>query len=187
MSNQEPRAMRHFEKSLSVYFWKAYGWMVYRPIRWFFWKMVANSRLTPLISRQWSFDEPKKVFKFTNFHWWILYKTVFKFFKWLYWYAWAKFAIWSEPNARGARWLVSHTWLSKFIQWVGSYTAASVISGGRCRHCGNEEGDPVLLVDSATYFELFDSGVNSTPDGMEGWFSGFTHCPCCHHVTEYHE
>jgi hypothetical protein len=164
--------------TLSVVLWKVYGWLVYRPIRRFFSEMLAAS-----LGPRWWFKRvewDESYLLWPNVHWWFLYKTVFRFFKWMYWDAWRKLCKWDRV-------LKHKPWYASFIHWIGSYTAGAVISGGRCTHCGRKAGDKVELSDTKEYFRLVDSWSVGTMDGTDHRFFGYTCCPCCHHVASYED
>lgn len=145
------------------------GYIFIRPIRWLFWRMVwaANLRLLP--KRDWD-----GTWIFPNLHWWLLYKTVFRFCKWLDWEAWRPFCDWSKGYRS------SYPLIARLVHSVGAATAGYAISGGACYHCASTEGDPVLLSESENkYFKIVNSGVTSTPDGVDHWFEAETICPKC--------
>lgn len=163
-------------------FYKIYGYIFVRPRRIFFWKMIAKGsfglRLIPKRDEFWGW-------RFPNLHWWILYHTVFKFFKWLYWDAWGKLCTYSKGG-------LSHKPLiARIIHRIGQTTAGMAISGGECFHCAFSGGDPVDLseedFEDGKYFELTDSGTSYTQDGTDYWFKGITTCPRCGFKQEYND
>lgn len=168
LKKSSPAAMR---------FNRLVGWALYRPVRWFFWKMICNCTLRFKIERCEVGYMPTR---YPNLHWWLLYKTVFKFFKWLNYYAWRVFCNWGGGYRR------TFPPVARFVMWLGAVTAGSVISGGRCRHCGHADGDPVTLSeDEGEFFKLSDSGSYGTQDGTTHWFKGVCTCPRCGAETEY--
>jgi len=156
---------------------KIYGWIIIRPIRWFFWKMIINTSLRLV---------PKKDFdkwRLPNLHWWLLYKTIFKFFKWLYYEAWRPFCKWSNG------WRQTYPLPAKIIHRIGETTAGFAISGGQCYHCGSKSGDPVNLSmdDTGQHFKLLKTWSVGTPDGTDYRFYGITICPRCGYESEYED
>jgi hypothetical protein len=155
-----------------------YGWIFVRPRRWFFWKMIARGsfglRLLPHKGEYCGWE-------FTNLHWWLLYKTIFKFFKWLYWEGWRPFCDWTGG------WRRTFPWYARAIHRIGQTTAGVAIMHQECWHCGSLSGNPVDLSEdeTGTTFILKDSGTCSTPDGTDHWFSGTTICPRCGFKSEY--
>ena len=160
---------------LTMLFWKIYGYLIYTPLRTFFWKMVCNTELRKTIEKNefWGYTQ------YPNYHWYFLYKTVFKFFSKCNYDYWRPFCTWED------HWLSKKPWYARLIHWIGSYTAGAVISGGRCCHCGREAGCQVELSDSDKYFELVKTGTTSTQEGTDHWFQGVTTCPCCGFKSEY--
>jgi hypothetical protein len=158
-------------------FFKIYGWLVIRPIRWFFWKMICNTALCVVPKREWG------QWRLPNIHWWLLYKTIFKFFKWLNYDAWRPFCDWTGG------WRQSYPLPARVIHTIGKTTAGYAISGGQCYHCGSEEGDPVTLSedDTGEYFELLETWKESTMDGIDYRFRGITTCPKCGFKEEYED
>lgn len=154
-----------------------YGWIFVRPRRWLFLKMVFSSslRLIPQ-NRGWGWTWP-------NLHWWILYKTVFKFFKWLHWDAWRRFCTWGE------RGLIRKSFLARVIQRIGKTTAGYAIGGGECFHCGSEEGCQVELSndESGKQFILERTWKCATMDGTDHRFCGTTICPKCGYRAYYED
>ena len=160
---------------MSKLFYVVFGWLIVRPIRYLFVRMIAAScgvRWLPVRHEYFGWRMP-------NIHWWILYKTLFKFFKWLDWEAWRYFCDWTGGYRR------SYPLIARAVHWLGSTTAGFAISGGRCFHCGSEEGDPMELSDGESHFELTDSGAAPTMDGTDYWFRGITTCPKCGYKDEY--
>jgi len=156
-------------------FYVAFGWVFVRPIRFAFNRMICAScgpRWLPEKHDYLGWEMP-------NLHWWILYKTVFRFFKWLHYDAWRVFCDWTGGHRR------TFPLIARVIKWIGSTTAGFAISGGRCFHCGSEEGDPLELSESESSFELIDCGSSSTMDGTDHWFRGITTCPKCGYRSEY--
>lgn len=159
-------------------FFCIYGWIVIRPIRWLFWKMACNTSLRLLPERDWD-----NRWRLPNIHWWILYKTVFKFFKWIYYDAWRPFCDWTGGYRR------SYPLIARIIHTIGKTTAGFTISGGQCYHCGSEEGCPVDLScdDTGKYFKLLETWKVSTMDGVDYRFRGITICPKCGYEEEYED
>lgn len=157
---------------------KIYGYIFVRPRRWFFRKMFGGSYLRILPKREDYFG-----WRMPNIHWWILYRTIFRLFKWMYWDAWRKLCTYENG------WLKHKPFIAKIIHRVGSTTAGFAISGGECFHCSSVDGNPVYLSDpdyeNGEYFELTESGVSSTQEGTDHWFKGITTCPRCGYKQEY--
>lgn len=156
---------------------KTYGWVVIRPLRWFFWKMACNTTLYIL---------PKRDFfgwLLPNIHWWALYKTVFKLFEWINYEAWRPFCDWTGGYRQ------TYPFIARVIHNIGKTTAGYAISGGQCYHCGSEEGCPVELSDDDTgeQFQLLETWTSSTPDGIDYRFRGITICPKCGYKQEYED
>ena len=155
-----------------------YGWIFVRPRRWLFWKMISNGsfgiRWFPYKYEYWGWRYP-------NVHWWILYKTIFKFFSWLFLEGWRPFCDWTGGYRR------TYPWMARFIHWIGRTTAGNAIYYQECYHCGFEAGDPVYLSEdeTGTTFILTDCGTSCTPDGTDHWFNGITICPKCGFKQEY--
>ena len=160
-------------------FYKTYGWIFIRPLRWFFWKMLCNTypRFIPK-KNEWD-----NTWRLPNIHWWLIYKTVFKFFKWLYYDAWRMFCDWTGGYRR------TFPLSARIIKKIGATTAGYGISGGQCYHCGSEDGDQVDLADddTGTTFKLLESWTQSTMDGVDHRFRGITICPKCGFESEYED
>jgi len=155
----------------------ALGWAFVRPRRWLFRKMVFNSYLELRFRRLWQ-DGP---IIWPNPHWWILYKTVFKFFKWLDWEAWRPLCTW-EKNG-----LKHKPILARIIHRIGETTAGEAIGGGECFHCASKDGCQVWLADSDETFELIRSWQVGTQDGTDYRTHGITTCPKCGFKDEYED
>lgn len=156
---------------------KTYGWIAIRPTRWFFLKMVCNTSLTVMPKRDlFGWRSP-------NIHWWLMYKTVFKFFSWLNYEAWRPFCDWTGGFRR------SYPLAARIIHKIGKTTAGYAISGGQCHHCGSEEGCQVALSedDTGERFKLVETWETSTPDGTDYCFRGITICPKCGYEAEYED
>lgn len=158
-----------------------YGWIVIRPIRWFFGKLISNS-----FECRWWFTkrEYREDYRWPNFHWYFLYKTVFKFFKWLNYTAWRKFCKWQDGYRK------TMPWIAKLIKGIGKTTAGYAISGGQCFHCGSPEGNQVLLATEPMYddyFELKETWDVTTMDGTDHCFRGITTCPKCGYQDTYED
>jgi len=88
------------------------GWLFVRPRRWFFWKMIANTypRWFP------KYDEFWQKWKFPNIHWWVLYKTIFRFFRWMHYDAWRPFCKWGRIR-------LTYPLIGRIIHRIGNTTA----------------------------------------------------------------
>lgn len=160
------------------------GWLFVRPIRWLFWKMIAQGSFG---LRLWWRREWEWVY-WPNPHWWALYHTVFRFCKWLHYDAWRPFCDWTGG------WRQTFPWPARFIQGVGSLTAGYVISGGQCFHCASPDGCQVMLAaddpdddGNGPYFRLLKTWSTSTMDGTDHRFYGITTCPKCGYEAEYED
>lgn len=160
-------------------FFKLYGWVFIRPIRWFFGQMVRNTSLRLLPEK----DDCWGCWRMPNMHWWALYKTVFKFYKWLYWDAWRVFCDWTGGYRR------TYPLIARIIYKIGATTSGYSISGGQCYHCGSEHGNPTELSDDDTgkYFKLLATWTVGTLDGTDHRFRGITTCPICGYKQEYED
>jgi len=159
------------------------SFLTVRPIRWFFWKMIAKGsfgiRLKP---------EKHEFFgcwQLPNVHWVILYKTVFKFFCWLYYEAWRPFCDWTGG------WRQSYPPIARFIHWIGASTAGYAVSGSRCYHCNSEEGCQTHICDEYENNPFLISRVKTwsqaTMDGTDYRFSCTTKCPKCGYKSTYED
>ena len=154
------------------------GWVFVRPRRWLFWKMVCATRLQLRpFKRKWD------GWYFTNIHWWLLYKTVFQFCKWLNYDAWRPFCDWTGGYRR------TFPLIARIIHRMGHTTAGYATSGGECYHCGSEEGDPVRLADNetGTTFTLTKTWENATQEGTDYCLCGTTICPKCGYKAYYED
>ncbi len=155
-----------------------YGWLFIRPRRWVFNKMGwASTGLRWKPEKDWN-----NKWIWPNPHWWILYKTVYKFCKWLEWDGWRPFAVWGEHR------LKKHTFISKFLKWIGETTTGYYYR--ECYHCAAKGCAPVELSngepENEDYFILKDSGSSYIPgEGTDHWFHGITICPKCGYRQEY--
>jgi len=154
-----------------------YGWIFVRPRRWFFMNICRNNKLC-----LW----PKKEYGYwfwPNMHWIVLYYTLWKFFKWMYYEAWRFFCNWDGGYRN------TYPWIARFIHWIGRTTVGVHISTVECWHCGFEAGNQVDLSDddSGTTFILGDSGSYGTQDGTCHWFEGTTICPICGYREHYED
>lgn len=153
------------------------GWILVRPRRWLFHRMIWNYDL-----RMW----PERLFEghwmWPNPHWWILYWTVFKFFKWLNYDAW-------RPLCKWDRRLLHKPWYAAVIQRIGATTSGFAIHGGECFHCASKDGDQVSLTDdeTGTTFRLERTWTVGTPDGTDHRFCGLTICPDCGYEDSYED
>jgi len=153
------------------------GWIFVRPRRWFFHRMIwcTDLQLVPRYISYLGWSWP-------NLHWWLLYKTVFKLFKWLNYDAWRPLCTW-EPH------LKHQPWYAKLIQRIGQTTAGFAISGGECYHCASQDGCPVWLSDdeAGKTFINIKTWTTGTPDGTDYRFSGTTICPKCGYRQYYED
>lgn len=141
------------------------GFIIIKPIRYLFWKMITNT-------------EPRLL----NIHWWLLYETVFKFFKWVYWDAWRMFCNWEGG------WRRTYPLTARMIHSIGKITAGYAICGGGCYHCGSEYGDPVLLSEEESEnCKIIETGVSATQNGTDYWFIAETICPMCGYKDEHRD
>lgn len=162
------------------FLYRANGYVFVRPRRCFFWKMVANTKLRLLPEKRY-WDEGK--WTLPNIHWWVLYKTVFRFFSWLYWDAWRYFC--AYKNGR----FENKPLIARVIQRIGSTTAGYAISGGECYHCASPDGCQAELSqdETGTTFKLEKTWSVSNQDGTDHRFSGITICPKCGYESEYED
>lgn len=161
------------------YLYQARAWLLVRPIRWSFSNMISAScrlRILPEKHQFFGWQAP-------NIHWWLLYKTVFKFCKWLHYDAWRPFCDWTGGYRR------SFPFIARLIKSIGSTTAGYAIGGGQCFHCASIHGDPIELAgdESGTDFELLDAWSVGTQDGTDHRFRGITTCPKCGYQAEYED
>lgn len=155
------------------------GWLLVRPIRYAFSRMVCSSgrlRVLPRKEFYWGWQMP-------NIHWWILYKTVFRFFNWLNYDAWRFFCDWTGGYRQ------TYPLKARVIHKIGKSTAGYAISGGECYHCAAEDGCPVELSqdESGEHFTLIESWTVGTQDGTDHRFRGFVTCPKCGYQEEYED
>lgn len=154
------------------------SWIFVRPRRWVFGKMLWNSELNIWFKRRW--DDSWKP---PNIHWFILNKTVLRFFRWLNDDAWRKFCTWENG------WLSHKTLIAKIIHRIGQTTAGERIHGMECYHCGSPEGCQVELSQDETgkHFVDVESWSVGTMDGTDHRFSGTTICPKCGYKRYYED
>lgn len=171
------------------------SWLTVRPRRWFFRRCLFEGgqgvRWLPVRREGWdnyNYHEDRELrpwerFKWPNFHWVFAYRTVFAFFKWLYWDGWRPLCRWG-PHCRE-----TFPWYARLVQKIGRTTAGVTISGGECYHCASAEGNPVDLADdeTETTFILLEFGSSATMDGTNYWFRGETICPKCGFHHEYRD
>lgn len=171
----------------------AASWVTVRPRRWFFWKCIAEgsfqTRWRPVRREAWEKYHPRKgrertwieMFRWPNIHWVFAYKTVFAFFKWLYWDGWRPLCKWGEYGRE------TFPWYARLVKKIGQTTAGMAIHGGECFHCASDDGDQIDLFDddTGTTFILEDGGTSDTPDGTDHWFTGTTICPKCGYRAQY--
>jgi hypothetical protein len=162
-------------------FFKLYGWLFVRPRRWFF-KKMANACCLRILPVKDFFNH----WHFSNIHWWILYKTVFRFFEVLD-DSWRYFCVCENGLLK----------YKSFIAWIihriGSTTIGYVMRKGECFHCASVEGDPVeLSMDETGKFfkvgktwEVGKISVDATENGIEYGFDGITICPKCGYEQFY--
>jgi hypothetical protein len=146
------------------------AWILVRPRRWFFRRMVWSCYLRVLPRRE-SWGE----WSLPNVHWWLLYKTVFRFFKWLHYDAWRPFCDWNGGIRQ------TMPWPARLIKRIGGTTAGEAISGWECYHCAAVEGCQLKLSEDETgrFFKDVKSWTSATMDGTDHRFSGTTVCPKC--------
>lgn len=178
---EDIQSTHKFESTFSRYARKSryvYGWAFVRPRRWLFRQMIGGSILQLQFNRTWD-----GYLLWPNPHWWLLYQTVFRFFKWLEWEAWRPFCDWTGGLRR------TFPWYASLIKRVGQTTAGAVCHGGECYHCGHPEGDPIELANDETgmNFRLEGTSVLDTPDGTDHVFWGTTICPYCGYVSSYRD
>lgn len=165
----------------------AIAWLTVRPRRWFFRNCIAHgsygARWIPRRREAWdNFHwgkgrerKPWEMIEWPNLHWWIAYKTIFAFFRWLYWDGWRPLCKW------GQRSLETIPRYAQLVKKIGQTTAGAAINGGECYHCASDEGDPVDLCadETGATFILEATGTSATMDGTDHWFRGTTICPKC--------
>lgn len=154
------------------------SYLFVRPRRWFFHKMLCDS-----FGIRWWFEKDWYGTSYPNIHWWILYKTVWKFFRWLNNDAWRYFCTWEDG------WLKHKPLISKIIHRIGQTTVGERTSGGECYHCGAIEGCQVELSQDETgkFFVLEKSWSVGTMDGTDYRFCGITICPKCGYKSYYED
>lgn len=156
-----------------------YGFIFVRPRRWLFWKMICGSFGLHILPE---YDECFECWRLPNIHWWLLYKTVFKFFSWLHYDAWRVFCRWDRIR-------LTYPLIARIIHRIGETTAGYAISGGECFHCGSIKGCQVDLSSDETgkYFILGKTWTNSSQDGTDYRFCGTTICPVCGYKSYYED
>lgn len=160
-------------------FFYLYGWIFVRPRRWFFWKMVCETNLHLLPKKDGTFG----YYQMPNIHWWLLYKTVYRFCSWLNWEAWRVFC----KHEKG--WLKHKPLIAKIIHRIGQTTAGFASSGGECFHCSSKRGCPVELSndETGTNFILERTWTEGSEDGTDYRFCGTTICPVCGYRRYYED
>lgn len=155
------------------------GWILIRPIRWFFGNIsrAHSLRVWPERNEYYHKDYYPYKYHWPNIHWWIAYKTIGKFFLWLNWNGWRPFCDWTGGYRR------TYPMIARIIHKIGK-TCCWNFYGYECYHCAADEGDPSELVD-ADSFVLTDSGTSYTPEGTDHWFKGITTCPKCGYKAEF--
>lgn len=154
------------------------SWVLVRPRRWLFHRMVWASTVRWVPRRAYSGGP----ISWPNPHWWILYLTVFRAFRWLQWRGWRLLV---KVDDRGCYGKIP--WYARAVRRIGETTAGCATGGGECWHCASKDGDPVHLSEDETgeTFELLDSGPTWSDWGTGGWFRGITTCPRCGFRREY--
>lgn len=137
-----------------------YGWIFVRPRRWFFHRMVCE------IPSRW---------RCFNIHWWILYKTVFRLFSWMYWSGGSIFA----TQKKG--FLIRKSLLGRILERIGETTVGYEITGcSECFHCGSLSGSQIELASTLNArLEGFILG------GTNYQFWGIMVCPACGFKNSY--
>lgn len=154
-----------------------------RPVRKLFWKMIINTELR-LLPKKREWDDS---WRWPNVHWWLLYKTVFKFFKWLHYDGWRPFCDWTGGSRQ------TFPPIARFVKWFGDSTAGYAISGYRCHQCNSEQGCQMNICDEtdASGYSPFVRDVKtwteSTMDGTDYRFSCTTVCPKCGFKSKYED
>lgn len=149
----------------------AMGWLLVRPRRYLFHRMIAAS-----VQTRWAPEKhPCGGVRWPNPHWRLLYLTVFRFFKWLDWEAWRPLCKWEGGLRR------TFPWPARVIRRIGATTAGFACRGGECFHCASPDGDPVDLSEDETGTTFILAGTHSlaTMDGTDHQFWGTTICPKC--------
>jgi hypothetical protein len=148
------------------------GWLLVRPRRWLFANMVFNCYL-----RLWPRHDSYLGWSLPNLHWWLLYKTVFRFCSWLQWGARDKLCVWKDGR------LSHEPWYARALRRIGKTTAGYAVSGGECYHCASEAGCQVELSsdETGTTFILERQWTTASECGTDYRFSGTTICPKCGH------
>lgn len=164
--------------------WRAFGYVVIRPIRRVMWWAARGSFGLRLIPKRqgwlpwWHLDE----WRFPNPHFWFLYRTIGKLATWMKWDAWRPFCDWTGG------WRRTFPWYARLIHRVGN-SLSYAFHGGECYHCASEDGDPVWLADDDTgkTFRLIETWTSATEDGTDHRFRGITTCPRCGYQREYED
>lgn len=158
------------------------SFLTVRPVRWFFRKMISASYLRAFPEKsEW------QGWRMPNVHWWLLYKTVFKFFVWVNYKAWRPFCNWKGGYSR------SFPLIARVIKWCGESTAGYAISGYRCYHCNSEDGCQVDISEMqdrsgySPYVRNLKTWSVSTMDGTDHCFSCITVCPKCGYKRHYED
>lgn len=163
------------------YIYKIYGWIVIRPIRYLFGSMVGcgsfGVRWIPRRHEYWDF------WQFPNIHWWLLYRTVFKFFLWVDYSAWRHFCDWKGGRRN------TFPLMARVIKRIGETTAGYAVHCMQCYHCGSPDGCQVELSQDETgeQFRLIKSWTVGTQEGTDHRFHGITICPKCGYEDEYED
>ena len=175
-SNQIEPKHRGSGSALNCFVMWLFGWVCVRPRRWFFGQMIRAAYPRWKIKKHEYFG-----WEFPNIHWWLLYVSVFRFFKWLNYEAWRPFCDWTDGRRR------SYPLVARAIHRVGATTAGYAIAGGECFHCACIGGDPVDLSEDDTGATFILCGTESvgTQDGTDHRFWGNTICPNCGYMQDY--
>lgn len=181
--DDEPMPVKSSKLAKKIRYYLAF--ILVRPIRWFFSKMVRNYRLH--LWPKWNYwewaDHWWQRVRWPNVHWWILYHTVFNFFHWLHWRAWCKFCTYEKG------FLAHKPWYAAVIHRIGEFTAGGAVNCFECWHCGAKEGCQIDLSDSEDpeEFILLRTWSVGTMDGTDHRFHGITICPKCGYRSEIEE
>jgi len=154
------------------------SWILVRPRRRFFNKLVSAR-----FGVRWKFKKEFYGWTYPNIHWWLLYETVWRFFKWLNYDAWRYFCKWGKHSR------LTYPLIARIIHRIGQTTVGERISGGECYHCGAVEGCQVELSNDETgeFFILKKSWSEGTMDGTDHRFCGTTVCPKCGYKAYYED
>lgn len=123
------------------------------------------------------------VWLWPNVGWWIGYRTVMPFFRWLNWDAWRYFCDWTGGSRQ------TYPLIARIIHKIGQTTYGCAAHGGECYHCASDDGDPVDLSsdDTGKTFRLAETWTVGTQNGTDHRFRGTTICPACGYEAEYED